>query len=149
MLRFSKEIDWYHHHQQFLWKWHDILLFQLFGPVLFSAHVYGSSQLVGTRSLVLTISIWDASIKWSKFLEANLFSTTRHNGCIFIFKLTWYLFTPPLFLHHVCNEHFWFDKIFEKSLFRDYILRERPLMIFEFRVDRGGWVQNAPQNWTS
>ena len=25
------------------WKWHDILLFQLFGPVLFSAHVYGSS----------------------------------------------------------------------------------------------------------
>ena len=30
------------------WKWHDILLFQLFGPVLFSAHVYGCSQLAGT-----------------------------------------------------------------------------------------------------
>ena len=28
------------------------MLFQLFGPVLFSAHVYGSSQLVGARSLI-------------------------------------------------------------------------------------------------
>ena len=31
------------------------MLFQLFGPVLFSAHVYGSSQLVGTRSLSIAI----------------------------------------------------------------------------------------------
>ena len=47
ILGFSKEIDWYHHHQQFLfrilrkqWKWHHILLFQLFGLELFSAHIY-------------------------------------------------------------------------------------------------------------
>ena len=53
MLRFSKEIDWYHPHQQFLW--HDILLFQLFGPALFSAHVYGSLAAADTRLLVSPI----------------------------------------------------------------------------------------------
>ena len=33
------------------WKWHDILLFQLFGPVLFSAHVYGSFAAADARIL--------------------------------------------------------------------------------------------------
>ena len=33
------------------------MLFQLFGPVLFSAHVYGSSQLVGACSLLLPVEI--------------------------------------------------------------------------------------------
>ena len=33
------------------------MLFQLFGPVLFSAHVFGSSQLVGSCSL-LTFLVW-------------------------------------------------------------------------------------------
>ena len=32
-------------------KWYDILLFQLFGPVLFSAHFYGSFAATDARSL--------------------------------------------------------------------------------------------------
>ena len=33
------------------------MLFQKFGPVLFSAHGYGSSQLVGARLLIHTLSV--------------------------------------------------------------------------------------------
>ena len=55
MLEFLKQIDWYHHHQQFQQKWHDILLFQLFGPVLFSPHVYGSFAAAYARSLIAGI----------------------------------------------------------------------------------------------
>ena len=59
MLGFLKEIYWYHHHQQFLftikrkqWKWHVIWSFQLFGPVLFSAPVYGSFTAAGADTTI-------------------------------------------------------------------------------------------------
>ena len=48
MMGYPWEKDWNLHRQYFFiierkqWKWHDIFLFQLFGPVLFSTHVYGS-----------------------------------------------------------------------------------------------------------
>ena len=61
MMGYPWEIDWNLHHQYFLLKiqrkqqkWHDILLFQLFGPVLFSAHVYGSFAAAGARLADLT-----------------------------------------------------------------------------------------------
>ena len=50
---YSWEIDWTPHHQYFFLrkqqKWHDILFFQLFEPVLFSAHVYGSFAAAEAR----------------------------------------------------------------------------------------------------
>ena len=54
----------YHHHQQFIFKFKENnendMKFQQFGPVLFSAHVYGRFQLVGSRLLVgIDFTGWD------------------------------------------------------------------------------------------
>ena len=47
------------------WKWYDFLLFQLFGPVLFWAHIYGRSQLAGT-SLADQLCPYVKTYAWKK-----------------------------------------------------------------------------------
>ena len=63
-------------------KWPDILLFQLFGPVLFSAHVYGRSQLAGTN-----LAVWAIFWKFAQVKTAPLKSTVAKDLVYFLWSV--------------------------------------------------------------
>ena len=80
MLGFSK----YHHHQRFHLGFkenneNEILLFQLFGPLLFPAHVYGIFAAANAR---LTVSN-DLFITWFHKLLFNEYSNFLKD-CFFV-----------------------------------------------------------------